>query len=88
MAGGMRDNIATEIHDELHVRGLVLDNGKTRIAMATVDSCAVPRTIFDRAKELIAKHASIPASHVLLSATHSQKNTDSKKSRLLVMRIW
>ncbi len=97
LAGGMRDNIATEIHDELHVRGLVLDNGKARIAMATVDSCAVPRTIFDRAKELIAKHTSIPASHVLLSATHShsapasthlfQSQADPKYTDLLAVKI-
>ena len=97
LAGGMRDNIATEIHDELHVRGLVLDNGKTRIAMATIDSCAVPRNILDRAKEIIAKHTSMPASHVLLSATHThsapaathlfQSQADPKYTDLLAVKI-
>ena len=97
LAGGMRDNIATEIHDELHVRGLVLDNGKARIAMATVDSCAVPRAIFDRAKGLIAQHTGIPGSHVLLSATHShsapaathlfQSQADPKYIDLLAIKI-
>ena len=97
LAGGMRDNIATEIHDELHVRGVVIDNGKARIAMATVDSCAVPRAIFDRAKEMIAEHTSIPASHILLSATHShsapaathlfQCQADPKYTDLLAVKI-
>ncbi len=97
LAGGMRDNIATEIHDELHVRGLVLDNGKARIAMATIDSCVVPRTILDRAKALIAQHTSIPASNVLLSATHThsapaaahlfQSQADPKYTDLLAVKI-
>jgi len=97
LAGNMRDVIATEVHDELHVRGLVLENGKTRIAMATIDSCAVPRTILDRAKDLIAQHTSIPASHVLLSATHShsapaathlfQSQADPKYTDLLAVKI-
>ena len=50
LAGSMRNRIADEVHDELHVRSLVLDNGSTRLALAVVDSCVVPRKIIDRAK--------------------------------------
>lgn len=71
LAGNMTDHLARDLHDELHVRALVLDNGQARLALATVDSCAVPRSIFDAAKQLIQQHTGIPASHVLLSATHS-----------------
>src|SRR5437762_11320612 len=53
MAGGMTDRQATEVHDELHVRALALDNGQARIAIAVVDSCSVPATILDRAKEFV-----------------------------------
>ncbi len=71
LAGSMRNRIADEVHDELHVRSLVLDNGSTRLALAVVDSCVVPRKIIDRAKELIREQTQIPASHVLVSATHT-----------------
>src|SRR5689334_4719752 len=54
IAGNMTDRIAAEVHDELHVRALALDNGRKRIAIATVDSCAVPRTILDKAKQQVA----------------------------------
>jgi len=71
IAGSMTAKIGTEIHDELHVRSLVLDNGNARIALATVDSCAVAQEVFDAAKRDIAERVKIPASHVLLSATHT-----------------
>jgi len=71
MAGGMTDRIGTEVHDELHVRALVLDNGATRLAIALVDSCAVLREVIDAAKTQIEKHTGISASHVLVAATHT-----------------
>ena len=36
--GGMRDGTATAAHDRLHARCLVLDDRKTRLAIAVVDS--------------------------------------------------
>ena len=71
LAGGMTDRIGAEVHDELHVRSLALDNGDTRLAIAVVDSCAVPRSIIDRAKEIIREQLGMPPSHVLISATHT-----------------
>ena len=37
IAGNMTYAPAADIHDELHVRSLVLDNGQTRLAFAVVD---------------------------------------------------
>ncbi len=71
MAGGMTDRIATDVHDELLVRCLALDNGRSRIAIATVDSCAVPRTVIDRSKDIVAASLQLPPSHLLISATHT-----------------
>ena len=71
LAGSMRNRIADEVHDELHVRSLALDSGSARLALAVVDSCVVPRKIIDRAKELISEHTEIPPDHVLVSATHT-----------------
>ncbi|MBI1898544.1 MAG: hypothetical protein HYS04_18725 [Acidobacteria bacterium] len=97
LAGGMTDRIGREIHDELHVRSLVLDNGINQLAFALVDSCAVPRDIIDEAKALIAKRCGIPAAHVLVAATHThsappathlfQSIPDSKYTAWLTLRI-
>src|SRR5688572_25543272 len=65
LAGGMTDRIGTEVHDELHVRSVVLDNGSTKLAIAVVDSCAVPRSVIDPAKEQIQSSAGIPIANIL-----------------------
>jgi neutral ceramidase len=71
LAGNMTDIKAAEIHDELQVRGLVLDDGQNKLAFAVVDCCVMPRSVADRAKELIQARTGIPATHVMVSATHT-----------------
>src|SRR5262245_18786022 len=51
--GGMSDRKATHIHDELHARCLVLDDGSTRLAFAVCDMCMIPRPVMDQAKEYL-----------------------------------
>jgi neutral ceramidase len=69
--GGFRDHIATNVHDELHARCIVLDDSQTRLALVVVDSCMVPREVFDEAKRLASKRTGIPVSNMLMSATHT-----------------
>jgi hypothetical protein len=71
LAGGMTDRTGVEVHDELLAKALVLDNGNARVAIVTVDSCAIPASILDAAKVQIAAHTKIPASHALIAATHT-----------------
>src|SRR6202000_1759830 len=58
--GNFQDAKADYIHDELHARCLVLDNGDTRIAFVVVDSCLIPREIFDDAKRMIQEQTGLP----------------------------
>src|SRR6478609_3732260 len=69
--GGMQDRQATNIHDELHARALVLESGPTRVAIVVCDSCMLPRTILDQAKHLAHGHTGIPLERMLISATHT-----------------
>lgn len=71
MNGGMSDNPARYIHDELHARAIVLDDGKTRLAFVVVDSCMVPRDVVTAAKRRVRERAGIEPDHVLISATHT-----------------
>ncbi len=69
--GGMQDRLADHVHDELHARALVLDDGETRIAIVVCDSCMLPRAVLDKAKHLAHGHTGIPLDRMLISATHS-----------------
>jgi len=71
IAGAMHEFKGTHIHDELHARCLVLDDGTLRLVVLTVDSCLVPREIFDKAKALIQSELGIPPENVLMAATHT-----------------
>jgi hypothetical protein len=70
MNGGMSDNPVKHVHDELHARAIVLDDGKARLAFVIVDSCMVPREVVEAAKARITEQTMIPADHVLISDTH------------------
>ena len=69
--GGTAPGIATHVHDELHARALVLDDGTTRLAFVLVDTCLLERAVFDEAKALVFQHTGIASNHVSMSATHT-----------------
>ncbi|NBV24721.1 MAG: hypothetical protein EBS05_22730 [Proteobacteria bacterium] len=75
--GNMSDGKATHVHDELHSRAIVLDDGTTKLAIVVNDSCLVPREVFDEAKRLASEATGIPASHMLMSATHTHSAASS-----------
>jgi neutral ceramidase len=95
--GGMSDRIATHVHDELHARCLVLDDGQSRLGIVAVDSCVVPREVFDEAKRIVNETTKMPVDHMLMSATHThyaptagsafQSDPDKAYQQFLARRI-
>ncbi len=71
IVGYMNDRKVAGIHDEIHVRCLVLDDGSTQLAFAVVDSCLVPRAIIDGAKDRAQKATGLATENMLISATHT-----------------
>ena len=69
--GGMQDRAAEHIHDELHARTLVLDDGQTKLAIVVCDSCMIPQAVLNTAKHLAHGHTGIPMDQMLVSATHT-----------------
>jgi len=59
------------IHDELHCRVLVLDDGRHPIAFAVCDVRMISRQICDRARQIAAENTSLHPDSILISATHS-----------------
>jgi hypothetical protein len=57
--------------DAIYVRSLVLDDGSTRAALVAVDAGAIPTDLYNRVSARAAQELGIPATQLLLSATHT-----------------
>ena len=71
LCGGFAQRQATDVHDEIHAKALVLDNGEIRIGIVVCDFVCMPRRIADAVKERVAQTSGIPPSHLLVCATHT-----------------
>ncbi len=75
--GGFSPYPSTHIHDELHARCLVLDDGQTKLALVVCDLLGIHRNVSSEARKLIQSKVGIPAEHVLISATHTHSATSA-----------
>lgn len=66
--------VATNVHDELHARCLVLDDGSTKLVFVVADTISLVRDVWDEAKEKLEADTGIPASHMMFSATHTHSS--------------
>lgn len=97
IVGYMNDRKVEAIHDPIHVRALVLDDGANALALAVVDSCAVTRKIMDDAKVRAHAATGVPVENMLFSATHThsapctfvgfQSKSDPAYDAFLTMRL-
>ena len=62
---------ANYVHDELHARSLVLDDGTTKLVFVVVDNVGIIREVFDEAKRLIVEETKIPTAQILISSDHT-----------------
>jgi neutral ceramidase len=78
VVGGFNPVPADEVHDELHVRAIVLDDGRTKLAIALCDNVGISRDVFDAAKARVAETLGIPAAQQLYAATHTHSATSAR----------
>ena len=69
--GGFVPFPSKHIHDELHARCLVLDDGTTKIALVVCDLLGIHRVVSDEARRLIQEKSGIARECVMISATHT-----------------
>lgn len=81
IVGGWAPVAATDVHDELHARCLVLDDGATRLAIVVVDSLGLPWYVVDAARTRAAAETGIAAHRILVSATHTHSATSALGER-------
>src|SRR4051794_6837158 len=67
----LRGGPARHVHDELHARCLVLDDGATRLAFVICDLRMIRRELIDGAKASAAAALGWPTDHMLVAATHT-----------------
>ena len=82
LGGGLVGNYGTpppaaHVHDELHARCLVLDDGATKLVFIIVDNIGLRRDLIDEAKRLIQEETGIPRSNVLVSAIHTHSSVSA-----------
>lgn len=68
---------ATHVHDELHARCLVLDDGKKRLALVVCDLLGIDPLVCEQARKEIAAQTKIPPECILISATHTHSATSA-----------
>ncbi|MFO0952520.1 MAG: hypothetical protein U0835_15510 [Isosphaeraceae bacterium] len=71
IVGGFAPYPGTHVHDELHARCLVLDDGRTKLALVVCDLLGFHRSLGVEARKLVEEATGIPASNVMISATHT-----------------
>jgi hypothetical protein len=72
--------VAKHVHDELHVRCLVLDDGTTKLAFAVADSVSLGREVWDEAKAKLHESTGLPVANMMFSATHTHSSVSAIKS--------
>ena len=75
VVGGFKPFPADQVHDNLHARCLVIDNGITAIAIIICDNLGIQREVYDEAREQLANQTDVPVDHILMAATHTHSAT-------------
>jgi len=85
VVGGFTPFPATHIHDELHARCLVLDDGEVKLVFVVCDLLGIGRAVSDEAREILHKDLGIPPENVLIAATHTHSACSAlgKDSRII-----
>ena len=71
MCGYFNERLSTGVLNPLHAKALVLRQGDTRAAMVFCDLIGLSAEVSQRAREQVEREIGIPATNILLAATHS-----------------
>jgi neutral ceramidase len=78
IVGNFVEPIAERIHDELHARCLVLDDGRVRLGFVVCDNVGIAREVFDEARRQVTAATGMPGDHLLMSSTHTHSAVSAR----------
>jgi hypothetical protein len=65
--------ISTAVHDDLHARSVVFDDGTTTAAIVACDLIAIDRRLSEPVRALVHEATGIAPDHLMVSATHTHQ---------------
>jgi hypothetical protein len=71
LAGYYYKRNSTGVHDPLHVKAMVIEQGGVKVAMAALDLVSLPRDIVESARAMVQQRIALAPDHVMISATHA-----------------
>lgn len=71
LAGYYHARGAQGVLDDLYAKALVLDDGRTKVALVTCDLISIPRHTIEASRQAIEDKTGIPGANVMISATHT-----------------
>ena len=71
MAGYYSERGAQGVHDDLHAKAIVMEQGGARAALVALDLIAAPRDLVEDARAAIDHICRVRGANVMISATHS-----------------
>ena len=78
LVGGWTPEPAANVHDELHSRCLVLDDGLTKLVLVVSDNVGISRNVYDEAKRVLHEKTEIPVANMLMSADHTHSAASAR----------
>lgn len=78
LVGGFVPEKSLTVHDELHARAIVLDDGRKKIGIVVCDNLGMAREVCDEARRRAAEATGIPVECILLSATHTHSGPSAR----------
>jgi len=73
--GGFVPAPSDNVHDDLFAHCIVLDDGKTQLALVVCDLLGITTSVCREAQKIVEQNSKIPASNVLICATHTHSAT-------------
>src|SRR6266567_8977365 len=71
LCGYFYERLSTGTHDPLHAKAIYLQQGQEQAALVFCDLIGIPQTVTDQARTLTSGKTGIPATNILIAATHS-----------------
>jgi hypothetical protein len=81
IAGADRNRVFTGVKDSLFVKAVVMNDGRTSVALVTIDCIGLLNPEIRQIQKLAAAASSVPAENIIVSSTHTHAGPD-------VVGIW
>lgn len=81
IVGNFGKQLAANVHDELHVRALVVDDGTKKVALVVCDLLGLRGTVSTESRQRIEEVTGIPKENIVVSATHTHSAGDALGNR-------